>query len=119
MICSYSDARYKKDKREMDKQIEKAKLLLVRQEPGRRAKFVKKEKASYRFDEALKQKTELLLGIKGYCTNIPENILSNEKIVLHYHSLWHVEQAFRMSKTDLQARPIFHTLLMMLFGLMC
>jgi len=26
----------------------------------------------------------------------------------HYRELWHVEQAFRMSKYDLQARPIFH-----------
>src|SRR5699024_3044888 len=25
-----------------------------------------------------------------------------------YHDLWHVEQSFRMSKTDLGARPIFH-----------
>jgi transposase len=108
IICTYSDARYKKDKREMDKQIEKAKILLARQEPGRRAKFVKKANAKYLFDESLKQKTELLLGVKGYCTNIPESILSNEKIVEHYHSLWQVEHAFRMSKNDLQARPIFH-----------
>ncbi len=25
-----------------------------------------------------------------------------------YHDLWHVEQSFRMSKTDLAARPMFH-----------
>ena len=25
-----------------------------------------------------------------------------------YHDLWHVEQSFRMSKTDLRARPMFH-----------
>lgn len=108
IICTYSDTRYRKDKREMDKQIEKAKTLLARQEPGRRAKFVKKANAKYIFDESLKQKAELLLGVKGYCTNIPESILSNEKIVEHYHSLWKVEQVFRMSKSDLQARPIFH-----------
>jgi hypothetical protein len=24
-----------------------------------------------------------------------------------YHDLWHVEQSFRMSKTDLRARPFF------------
>jgi hypothetical protein len=27
-----------------------------------------------------------------------------------YHQLWHVEQAFRMSKHDLAARPVFHRL---------
>src|SRR5450756_1422376 len=25
-----------------------------------------------------------------------------------YHDLWHVEQSFRMSKSDLKARPIYH-----------
>lgn len=111
VVCAYSYTRYKKDKRELDKQIEKAKILIARNEPGRRAKFIKKSNSidkSYEFDEALKQKAELLLGVKGYHTNLSENILSNEQIVEHYHGLWHVEHAFRMSKSDLKARPIFH-----------
>ena len=111
VVCSYSDKRYKKDKHTFDKQIEKANKLIACKEPGKRAKFVKKSsdaKIPYQFDDALKVKTEKLLGIKGYCTNIPESQLSNEQIISYYHELWHVEQAFRMSKTDLRARPIFH-----------
>ena len=111
IVCTYSQARYKKDKREFDKQIEKAKKLVARQDGGRRAKFVKKSPSAdktYIFDEPLKQKAEQLLGIKGYCTNIPTNVLSNEHIVDYYHALWRVEQTFRMSKSDLKARPIFH-----------
>ncbi len=80
VICAYSEARYKKDKREMQKQIEKAKALIARKEAGRRAKFVKKENATYLFDEALQQKTELLLGIKGYCTNIPKTSCQMSKL---------------------------------------
>ena len=34
--------------------------------------------------------------------------MSSQEIVGSYHELWHVEQSFRMSKADLQARPIFH-----------
>src|SRR5699024_8851538 len=30
------------------------------------------------------------------------------EVVASYHQLWHVEQSFRMSKTDLRARPMFH-----------
>src|SRR5512138_639493 len=30
------------------------------------------------------------------------------EVIAKYHDLWHVEQSFRMSKTDLRARPIFH-----------
>ena len=29
-------------------------------------------------------------------------------IIDHYHNLWHVEQAFRIAKSDLQMRPIYH-----------
>jgi len=111
VICSYSLARYKKAKRELDKQIERAEKLIARKEPGKRAKFVKKSRSSdkpYIFDEVLKHKTEQLLGIKGYCTNIPEKELSNSDVITYYHNLWRVEQAFRMSKSDLKSRPIFH-----------
>ena len=30
------------------------------------------------------------------------------EVLAAYHELWHVEQSFRMSKTDLRARPMFH-----------
>ena len=29
------------------------------------------------------------------------------EVIASYHDLWHVEQSFRMSKTDLRARPMF------------
>lgn len=111
IICSYSHKRYKKGKREFDKQVERAKKLVACNEPGKRAKFVKKSGLAdqpYVIDETLKQKSEQLLGIKGYCTNIPEDVLSNDEVIGYYHDLWRVEQAFRISKSDLKARPIFH-----------
>jgi transposase len=111
IVCTYSHARYKKEKREFDKQVERAKMLIARQEPGKRAKFIKKSGVGdkpYIFDETLRQKSEQLLGIKGCCTNVSEDILSNDDIVSYYHDLWRIEQAFRISKSDLRSRPIFH-----------
>lgn len=111
IICEFSLARYKKDKREFDKQVKRALELLGRNEPGRRAKFVKKSKEKdkpFIFDTVLQAKTEKLLGIKGYVTNISEEEISSTEIIAYYRELWHVEQAFRMSKTDLRARPVFH-----------
>ncbi|UGQ60276.1 hypothetical protein LSF60_19190 [Rhodococcus pyridinivorans] len=35
-------------------------------------------------------------------------LMDPREIIGKYHELWHVEQSFRMSKTDLRARPIFH-----------
>lgn len=34
--------------------------------------------------------------------------MSAQEIVGRHHELWHVEQSFRISKTDLRARPILH-----------
>jgi transposase len=30
------------------------------------------------------------------------------EVIAKYHDLWHVERSFRMSKSDLRARPVFH-----------
>ena len=49
-----------------------------------------------------------LSGYKGYVSNIPADVMSAVEVISSYHDLWHVEQSFRMSKTDLKARPIFH-----------
>lgn len=109
MICSFSKVRYNKDKREMEKQIQRAEKLVANNESGKRAKFVRKKKGhSVEINKGLIDKTELLLGIKGYCTNIPEEELANTDVIKCYHQLWHVEQAFRISKSDLAGRPIFH-----------
>jgi transposase len=53
-------------------------------------------------------KTQKLLGIKGYYTNLEASIADNQMIIKRYHELYNVEQAFRISKNDLQTRPIFH-----------
>ena len=111
VVCSYSEKRARKDKREFEKQITRALELIAHKEKRRRAKFVKESpdyKGLFILDEELKEKTEKLLGVKGYCTNIPEEVLSNHQVIEYYHELWRVEQAFRMSKTDLKTRPIFH-----------
>ena len=46
-------------------------------------------------------------GLKGYITNTK---LTNNEVIENYKNLWHIEKAFRMSKTDLRIRPIYHRL---------
>lgn len=46
-------------------------------------------------------------GLKGYLTN---SKLSSKVIIAQYKELWHIEKAFRISKTDLRIRPIYHRL---------
>jgi transposase len=44
-------------------------------------------------------------GLKGYLTNTD---LSADAVIENYSQLWHIEKAFRISKTDLRIRPMYH-----------
>ena len=46
-------------------------------------------------------------GLKGYITNTK---LDKQLVIEHYKQLWHIEKTFRISKTDLRIRPIYHQL---------
>lgn len=115
IIISYSDARAKKDavnrKRGLDK-LEKniTKGRLTKQHINNRGynKYLKLEgdikisidKEKYRADARWD-------GLKGYSTN---TALTKDEIIESYNHLWHIEKAFRISKSDLRIRPIFHRL---------
>ena len=44
-------------------------------------------------------------GWKGYVTN---TVIAAKEVVSQYHGLWVVERAFRVTKGNLEARPVFH-----------
>jgi transposase len=46
-------------------------------------------------------------GLKGYTTNTQ---ISKEEVIVQYGQLWQIEKTFRISKSDLQIRPIYHRL---------
>jgi len=46
-------------------------------------------------------------GLKGFITNTK---LPKKKVIENYSQLWQVEKAFRISKTDLRIRPVYHRL---------
>ena len=55
-------------------------------------------------------------GLKGYATNTS---LRSKQIIENYNNLWQIERAFRISKTDLQIRPIYHRLKNRIEGHIC
>ena len=55
-------------------------------------------------------------GLKGYITNTS---LRSKQIIENYNHLWQIEKAFRISKTDLQIRPIYHRLRHRIEGHIC
>lgn len=108
LICGFSQERFRKDKHEMDKQINRANTTLKEPSKLKRIKFVKNITSNrYELNIGLIEKQKAFLGVKGYYTNLSEKV-DNQTIIRHYHNLWHVEQAFRIAKGDLQMRPIYH-----------
>ena len=43
--------------------------------------------------------------VEIYLTNCE---LTPEEVVANYANLWQIEKAFRISKTDLRVRPVYH-----------
>jgi transposase len=108
LICDYSSRRYRKDKQEMERQIEKAKDMIAHPSKRKKIKFIRAKQQQPELNEKLIDKTQKLLGIKGYHTDLEQSVISNERIIERYHELYKIEQAFRITKSDLQTRPIFH-----------
>ena len=108
LICSFSSTRYRKDRYEMERQIEKAREAIKTPARNRRLKFVKASNSKMELNESLIEKTRKLLGLKGYFTSLEEDIVSNKTIMERYGELNKIEHAFRISKNDLETRPIFH-----------
>jgi transposase len=108
LICSFSSVRYRKDKYEMEKQIEKAESVIQTPSKTKKLKFTKSKGEKLLLNESLIEKTKKLLGLKGYYTNLKSSEASNDLIIARYHELYKIEQAFRIAKSDLQTRPIFH-----------
>lgn len=108
LICSFSNKRYSKDKYEMEKQINKAKSVLAQPSKIKKVKYLKTQNKNATINEQLIEKNRILLGIKGYYTDVDSKVADNPTIISRYHDLYKIEQAFRVSKHDLQSRPIFH-----------
>ena len=105
LICQYSTSRAAKDRSDREKQIEKAKTIIS--SPSRisnRFRFVKAINGKYKVNVTLIEKAKLLEGIKGYLTNTD---LTETEVIERYHDLWKIEKDFRITKSDLEARPIF------------
>jgi transposase len=72
----------------------------------KRNRFIKLTGATKSVNRDLEAKARTLAGWKGYVTNLVE--VDAEFVIGAYHQLFQIEKSFRMSKSDLAARPIFH-----------
>ena len=114
LIVQYQTKRAKKDVHTIDKAVAKAQAIVDgKQTLKRRSKFVaidEPTKTAKSLDETAIAEAKALVGLKGYITNLEPELAPAKELIAQYHELWHVERSFRMSKSDLRARPIFHRL---------
>lgn len=109
LVVNYSIKRAHKDRTDRNKQVKRAEYALFNPTLiTRRYKFLKKVgKNKWTLNQTNLEKAEKFEGLKGYVTNAVE--LTNNEVLREYNALWNVEKSFRISKSDLKARPIFHT----------
>lgn len=94
--------------RGIDEQVRKAERAVEGHAPVKRNRYIQLTGAAKSINRTLEAKTRALAGWKGYTTNLTS--ASSRFVIDAYRQLWHIEKAFRMSKHDLQARPIYHHL---------
>lgn len=107
-VWAYSAKRAVRDNKTLTLQENKARAVVAGEKAARTPRFVKTRNGATEVDEASLARARQLVGLKGYVTNIEASIMPASEVIASYHDLWHVEQSFRMSKTDLAARPMFH-----------
>ncbi len=50
---------------------------------------------------------------------LASHVITTKKVIENYQHLWQIEKAFRISKTDLQIRPIYHRIKHRIEGHIC
>ena len=107
-VWAYSAKRAARDAKTLTLQENRAIAVVAGEKTARTPRFVKTSNGATTLDKASLARARRLVGLKGYVTNIPAHLMPASEVITSYHDLWHVEQSFRMSKTDLRARPMFH-----------
>jgi transposase len=113
LIISYSEKRAKKDAHNRDrgliklnKQVQSGKLTKASINNRGYNKFLEiKDEIKISINNNKIEEDKKWDGLKGYMTN---TALKTEEVIENYKELWQIEKAFRIAKTDLEIRPVYH-----------
>ena len=104
-IFQYKHKRAYRDLLNVDKALVKAQKYVSGKVSTKKNRYLKVGADKPEIDWALVEEVRERAGIKGYLTNLD---IPPQQVIDYYHQLHQVEKSFRMSKSDLKARPIFH-----------
>jgi transposase len=118
LVVSFSPKRAKKDLADRERLIEKAKKLLDNPEKIKASnkrggkKYINqvdpdKDKATF---ELAMEKIEQDAKFDGYyAIQTSEKSMSATDVMDAYHTLWKIEESFRIMKSTLELRPVYHS----------
>jgi transposase len=113
-LLTYSPSLAKKKRMEISKMVDKARSLTLSQakkeeygEEGKYVRFTDKEgrKALPSINKAAVEKDLKFAGYNLLVTS--ETDMPDEDMYSTYHTLWVIEESFKIMKSDLDARPVF------------
>jgi hypothetical protein len=108
----YKADRARRTLRGIDEQVKKAEQAVAGKAPVKRNRFIQLRGGTRAVNRELEEKARALAGLKGYITSLaacPDGTpVTAEFVIGAYHQLFQIEKSFRMAKSDLQARPIYH-----------
>lgn len=110
IVVTYSSRRAKKDKRDRERLIEKARNIINKPSVINSKRGAKKY-IDMKLEKAKLNESKIVEDSKWdgyYGIEFSEENLTAEAVLAAYHSLWRIENLFRILKTHLEARPIFH-----------
>ncbi len=94
--------------RGIDAQVAKAQVQVDGHAAVKRNRFIKLDGATKSINRDLEQKARSLAGFKAYLTNIADP--TPDAVIGAYQRLYKIEKTFRMAKSDLAVRPVYHRL---------
>jgi len=119
-VYQYRQARAERDLKTIAAQVVKAEAVIAGTRKAKNTRFVTAiDKTTLALNDDLVASARARAGIKGYVTSlpvagcpgrpVPDGVTPVDPLTVidSYHQLFEVERSFRMSKTDLRARPMF------------
>jgi transposase len=111
IICGFSEGRAQKDRKDRERLILKAEKIV--KEGGSivskrgALRYIEVKSVEYgKVDKKRIKEEERWDGYYGVQTNCKS--IEGKEVLSIYHELWRIEEAFRVLKSHIEARPIFH-----------
>jgi hypothetical protein len=105
VVYQYRTKRAALDLSNIEKTVAKAQKIIEKKLDIKRNRFLSIQCDRREINVALVEEARRKAGIKGYVTDLR---VPAQEVIDAYHQLFQIEKSFRMSKSDLKARPIFH-----------